>query len=330
MLDLENIIEVKNLVKKFKNITAVDNISFNVKRGEIFGFLGPNGAGKSTTINMICTLIRPTSGSIHLNGFDTASQKNKVRSCLGLVFQDNSLDEKLTAVENLNFHAMLYGIPKDIKYKRIFKVLEMVNLVKRKNDLVSTFSGGMKRRLEIARGLIHYPKMLFLDEPTLGLDPQARSKIWSYIMELKRNQNITIFLTTHYMEETENCDRIAIIDRGKIIALDSPENLKKQAGGEIMTVSSLNNHALKAFIESSYKVKAEILKGQSVKFEIKGRGSELIPQIIKNCPVEITAISARQPTLEDVFLGLTGREIRDETIDKKNAFIMRERMIKRR
>jgi len=225
----KNIIQVVNLTKKFNGFTAVDNISFQVKQGEIFAFLGPNGAGKTTTIKMLTTLLRPTSGKIRINGFDPLHQQNEVRQSLGIVFQDPSLDDELTAWENMTFHAALYAVPKDEKEKRMRGLLKTVDLWERRNDLVKKFSGGMKRRLEIARGLIHHPKILFLDEPTLGLDPQTRNKIWDYIKKLNQNHQTTVFFTTHYMEEAEKmAQRIAIIDRGRIIALDSLEELRNQ------------------------------------------------------------------------------------------------------
>jgi len=324
MLVSNNIIEVENLVKKFNKVKAVDNISFSVKAGEIFGFLGPNGAGKTTTINIICTLLAKTSGNVTLCGNDVSRDKNKIRNCIGLVFQDPSLDNRLTALENLNFHALLYNVPKKLIKKRCDEVLDMVDLSKRKNDLVMTFSGGMKRRLEIARGLIHYPKVLFLDEPTLGLDPQTRNKIWDYIIKLRKGQTITVFLTTHYMEETEICDRIAIIDKGKIIALDTPDNLKKIIGGDIITISSEDNSKLKRYTEELTNKKIEDEKDDEIKFEVKNSAS-FIPKFIKNSPVKILSISARKPTLNDVFLGLTGREIREETINSNDAFKLRMR-----
>lgn len=206
----KNVIRVKNLTKKFGKLIAVNNISFEVMEGEIFGFLGPNGAGKTTTINIICTLLNKTSGEVTLCKRDVSKQRNEIRNCIGLVFQDPTLDDRLTALENLHFHALLYNVPRSLIKERTTEVLEMVNLENRRNDIVRTFSGGMRRRLEIARGLIHHPRVLFLDEPTLGLDPQTRNKIWDYIIKLKESSNITIFLTTHYMDETEICDRIAI------------------------------------------------------------------------------------------------------------------------
>ena len=324
-----NIIEVKNLVKKFNNITAVNNISFSVKEGEIFGFLGPNGAGKTTTINIICTLLSLNSGDVTLCGYNVLKDKNKIRNCIGLVFQDPSLDDRLTAMENLNFHSLLYNVSRKLIKKRCEEVLEIVDLTNRKNDLIRTFSGGMRRRLEIARGLIHYPKILFLDEPTIGLDPQTRHKIWDYIIKLKKNQNITIFLTTHYIEESEICNRIAIIDRGEIIAFDTPEALKDMVGMDIITISSEDNNNLKFYIEKKLNKKVEIHEDDKIKFEVKN-SSNFIPDFIKNCPVKITSINARKPTLNDVFLNLTGREIREEYIDAKDNFKLKMRFRMRR
>jgi ABC-2 type transport system ATP-binding protein len=319
-----NIIEVKNLVKRFKKVTAVDDITFSVKEDEIFGFLGPNGAGKTTTINIICTLLSKTSGEVTLNGHDVTRERNEIRNCIGMVFQDPSLDDRLTALENLYFHGLLYNIPRREMKKRSEEVLEMVNLSDRKNSLVMTYSGGMKRRLEIARGLLHYPKILFLDEPTLGLDPQTRNKIWDYIIKLKKRKKITIFLTSHYMEETEICDRIAIIDEGKIIALDTPDNLKNIIGGDIITILSEDTIKLKDYIIETAGVEVHDAKEGKIRFEVKDSAS-FIPRFIKNSPVKILSISARKPTLNDVFLDLTGREIREEGASSKDQMRMRMR-----
>jgi ABC-2 type transport system ATP-binding protein len=224
-----NVIEVKNLVKKFDKIVAVDNISFEVQEGEIFAFLGPNGAGKTTTIKMLTTLLNPSSGEIRVNGFDPSKENAKVRQSFGIVFQDQSLDDELTALENMEFHGILYKVPKEIRKARIEQLLKIVELWERRKDLVKKFSGGMKRRLEIARGLIHHPKILFLDEPTLGLDPQTRTHIWNHIKDLSKNEKITVFFTTHYMEEAEKVtDKIAIIDYGKIVAKGTILELKNQ------------------------------------------------------------------------------------------------------
>lgn len=225
----KNIIEVKNLIRKFKDFVAVDNISFDVKQGEIFAFLGPNGAGKTTSIKMLTTLLRPTSGQILINGFDPVTNQHDARKSFGIVFQDPSLDDELTAYENLEFHGVLYGVPKTLRRKRIEELLKYVDLWDRQKSLVKTFSGGMKRRLEIARGLLHHPKIFFLDEPTLGLDPQTRNHIWSYIKKLNKDEGITVFFTTHYMDEAAKAaDKVAIIDHGKIIEAGTvPYLLKK-------------------------------------------------------------------------------------------------------
>ena len=222
------IIEVRELVKRFKSLTAVDNISFDVRKGEIFAFLGPNGAGKTTTIKILTTLLHPTSGEVKINGFSPITQQNEARHSFGIVFQDPSLDDELTAYENMEFHAVLYDVNPEVRKKRIPELLRLVELWDRKNDLVKTFSGGMKRRLEIARGLIHHPKILFLDEPSLGLDPQTRNFLWTYIQKMNRKEGMTVFMTTHYMEEAEKvADRIAIIDHGRIISIGHASKLKK-------------------------------------------------------------------------------------------------------
>jgi len=229
-MDSENIISVKNLVKEFPGkIKAVDDISFSVKKGEMFAFLGPNGAGKTTTIKMLTTLLNPTSGEIEINGFDPINQKSESRKSFGIVFQDPSLDNELTALENLQFHSALYSVPKKLAEERIAYLLNLVDLEEKKNDFVKTFSGGMKRRLEIARGLIHHPAILFLDEPTLGLDPQTRNLIWQHLKELNKKEKMTVFFTTHYMQEVENtASRIAIIDRGKILSQGTLKEIKSQ------------------------------------------------------------------------------------------------------
>lgn len=232
---------VENLTKKFGDFTAVDNINFEVDRGEIFAFLGPNGAGKSTTIKMLTTLLHPTSGKMLINGVDPVTHQNQARAAFGIVFQDPSLDEELTAYENMEFHGVLYNVPKDIRHERITELLEIVDLSDRRNHIVKTFSGGMRRRLEIARGLLHHPSIFFLDEPTVGLDPQTRNQMWKYVMDLNKKENITIFLTTHYMEEAEKvAQRIAVIDHGKIIAQGTVDSLKKQTKAESLEDAFLN------------------------------------------------------------------------------------------
>ncbi len=319
-----NIIEVKNLTKKFNGLTAVDHISFEVKRGEIFGFLGPNGAGKSTTINMLSTLLTPTEGSATINNFDVLSERDSVRKSIGLVFQDPSLDDRLTAEENLRFHARLYGAPRAEYKKRMEEVLRLVDLWERKESIVKTFSGGMKRRLEIARGLIHYPQVLFLDEPTLGLDPQTRAHLWAYILKLKLEKQMTIFMTTHYMNEAEYCDRIAIIDYGKIVALDTPANLKKQVGGDVIRMKSNNKQGLKKEIEERYKKEIKEEDG-TLQLEVAD-GEKFLPQLFNELNTKIDAVELRKTTLDDVFLSLTGRTIREEEASSKDRMRQHLRM----
>jgi ABC-2 type transport system ATP-binding protein len=306
----ENIIQVENLVKKFGQLIAVDHISFNVNQGEIFGFLGPNGAGKTTTINILCTLARPTSGQATLNGFDVVRQQSQVRHSIGLVFQDSSLDDRLTGMHNLRFHAMVYNVPVSVREQRIEQVLKMVDLWDKRNKIVRTYSGGMKRRLELARGLLHYPKVLFLDEPTLGLDPQTRNHIWEYVLELQKREGTTVFLTTHYMDEAEKATRIAIIDRGKLVAMDTPAKLKRMIGKDIITVRTDDNSRAAAEIKLRYQVEVR-QDGDQLTFPVDN-GEEFLPVFIKESGIKVASISLRRPTLEDVFLKLTGREIREE------------------
>jgi len=311
-----NIIEVKGLTKKYGDLTAVNGISFSVKKGEIFGFLGPNGAGKSTTISMLSTLITVTAGAAKINNFDVTGQTDDVRRSIGLVFQDPSLDDRLTAQENLTFHARLYGLAKKNYAGRVKEVLELVELWERRNNLVRSFSGGMKRRLEIARGLIHFPKLLFLDEPTLGLDPQTRAHIWEYILKLRESQQMTIFMTTHYMNEAEYCDRIAIIDQGEIISLDTPEKLKKKVGGDIVQLQSADKDKLKAELKKRYRFKVKE-EGEKLSIEVPD-GEKFLPRLFNELDTRIDAIELRKPTLEDVFLKMTGRKIREEEASAKD------------
>ncbi len=303
-------IEVDNVRKLFDEILAVDGVSFKVHEGEVFGFLGPNGAGKTTTINILCTLMQPTSGRAVLNGYDVVKSPHDVRSSIGIVFQDPSLDERLSAKENLNFHALVYNIPKEKREERIKKVLDLIDLTPRQNDIVRTFSGGMKRRLEIGRGLLHFPKVLFLDEPTLGLDPQTRHHIWDYLNELREKERITIFLTTHYMDEAENCDRVAIIDQGKIIALDTPDELKKSIGGDTIKLKTKDNIKVAKEIESRFKLQVIIDDGTI--FIKTDDGESMLPRLISDQSIPVVSVSVHRPTLEDVFLHLTGRKIREE------------------
>ncbi|RKL68265.1 ABC transporter ATP-binding protein [Salipaludibacillus neizhouensis] len=305
---MDNMIEVKNLTKTYKKVDAVKGINFDVKEGEIFGFLGPNGAGKSTTINMICTMLAPSQGSISINGFDVQKEKNKVRESIGIIFQENTLDEKLTAMENLMLHCRFYKVPKNKRVARIQEVLEIVDLVDEKKQRVETFSGGMKRRLEIARGLLHYPKVLFLDEPTVGLDPQTRAHLWEYILKLKEKEGITMFLTTHYLDEAEISDRIAIMDKGEIIAIDTPLKLKDELGGDIIELSTEDN--VKALQEIEEKVKDAEVTVHEDTIHLKVASSDaFISSFIKTLEIPITKLNIRKPTLNDVFLAFTGRDI---------------------
>jgi len=319
-----DIIRVENLTKKFKNFTAVDNINFTVRPGEIFGFLGPNGAGKSTTISLLTTLLQPTGGRAWVKSFDVVSDRDAVRQNIGLVFQDPSLDERLTAEENLRFHARLYRVPAAAYPARLEEVLRLVDLWDRQKNLVKTFSGGMKRRLEIARGLIHYPAVLFLDEPTLGLDPQTRANLWDYILKLKREKNMTIFMTTHYLNEAEYCDRIAIIDRGRITALDTPANLKKALGGDVITLQSVQAARLIAEIREKFQLAAEEKNGE-ILLKITA-GEKFLPRLLARLHTEISAVTLRKPTLDDVFLNLTGRQIREENASPKDRLRAHNRM----
>src|SRR5271154_6123955 len=254
-------VAVEGLVKRYGELEAVKGIDFAVAPGETFGFLGPNGAGKSTTISMLCTLVTPSGGSARVAGHDVVRERDEVRRNIGLVFQDTTLDGYLTAEQNLRLHAELYGMPRSAVGDRLQQVMEMVGLWERRSSLVGTFSGGMKRRLEIARGLLHSPRVLFLDEPTVGLDPQTRSSIWGYIRELKTREDITIFLTTHYMDEAEHCDRIAIIDHGKIIVLDTPEALKASVGKDRVQIKTDDEDAAIAALAERFGIEAVLVEG---------------------------------------------------------------------
>ncbi|HET6363801.1 MAG TPA: ATP-binding cassette domain-containing protein [Nitrospirota bacterium] len=306
------IINVRNLSKQFKSVHAVDGISFSVSEGEVFGFLGPNGAGKTTTINILCTLLSATGGSAEIAGHDCAKNSDEVRTAIGLIFQDTTLDTGLTAYENLKFHAYLYNLDRKLTERRIDEMLAVVELQNRKHDLIKNFSGGMKRRLEIARGLLHYPRVLFLDEPTLGLDPQTRNTIWDFINTLRKKEKITVFMTTHYMEEAENCDRIAIMDHGKIIALDTPARLKEMVHGDIIHLATADNQLALQEIQKTFGITAQTENG-GLSLEAE-RGDEFIPKLIHSLTVETLSVGLKKPTLNDVFLRLTGRTIRDEVL----------------
>jgi ABC-2 type transport system ATP-binding protein len=302
-------ISVRGLAKRYGVIEAVRAIDFEVPQGETFGFLGPNGAGKTTTINMLCTLARPTAGSATVAGHDVATARDEVRRSIGLVFQDTTLDGYLTADRNLRFHAELYGVPRSEIGPRAKEVLELVGLWDRRASRVQTFSGGMMRRLEIARGLLHSPRVLFLDEPTIGLDPQTRSSIWTYIDELKNRDDITIFLTTHYMDEAEHCDRIAIIDDGNIVALDTPQALKASVAEDRVQIRTPDDAAAIAALRERFGIEAEIHEG-AVTFSVAS-GEQFVPRLFAELGVAISSVSVAKPTLDDVFMSYTGRTIRD-------------------
>lgn len=308
-----DVIEASNLVKRFGELEAVKGVSFSVKEGEIFGFLGPNGAGKTTTINILCTLLKPTDGQAKVNGYDVIKERSQVRQSIGLVFQEPALDDYLTAEQNLRFHGYAYGIPKNVLEPRLKELLEMMELWDRRKGKINTYSGGMKRRLEIARGLLHHPRVLFLDEPTLGLDPQTRRRIWDYIHDLRKRENLAIFMTTHYMDEAENCDRIAIIDYGRTVALDTLEKLKDGVGGDVISIKTEDDEEAVRLLEGQYKFKPGIENG-IISFTVP-HGEEFLPKFVSGFPLRLLSIGLRRPTLEDVFLKLTGRNIREQEVD---------------
>jgi ABC-2 type transport system ATP-binding protein len=309
----DSAIAVRELSKSFGEIQAVRGVDFDVSVGEVFGFLGPNGAGKSTTINMLCTLLKPTSGSAKVAGFDVVTQRDDVRRHIGLVFQDPTLDNYLTGAQNLRMHAELYGVERKLVDPRMEQVLRMVGLWERKDTVVGTYSGGMRRRLEIARGLMHSPRVLFLDEPTIGLDPQTRRSIWTYIRELKEREEITIFMTTHYMDEAEWCDRIAIMDNGEIVALDAPETLKETVGTDRVTIHTDDNEAAIAALAERFDLDARVSEG-AVVFGVPS-GEEFVPRLFAELELPIKSVSVSRPTLDDVFMSYTGTTIRDAEED---------------
>jgi ABC-2 type transport system ATP-binding protein len=320
-------ISVTGLTKSYDEIEAVRGIDFEVARGETFGFLGPNGAGKSTTISMLCTLARPTGGSARVAGMDVVTERDSVRRSIGLVFQDTTLDNYLTAEQNLHLHAELYGMPRESIAPRMQTVLEMLQLWERRESLVGTFSGGMKRRLEIARGLLHSPRVLFLDEPTIGLDPQTRSSIWSYITKLEDEQDVTIFLTTHYMDEAEYCDRIAIIDRGKIVALDTPEALKASVGKDRVQITTDDDEAAIKALGERFGIEAQIAEGE-VTFGVES-GEKFVPRLFTELGQPILSVSVSRPSLDDVFMSYTGSTIRDAEAGSTDMMRNMARMMSR-
>jgi len=322
---MSSVIQVDGLAKRFDAVEAVKGIQFEVKTGEVFGFLGPNGAGKTTTIKMLCTLLAPTAGTATLAGHYIVREAGQVRRSIGIIFQDPSLDERLTAAENLRLHAVAYRVPRSGRVERIDEVLSFVELLDRKNDVVRTFSGGMKRRLEIARGLLHRPPVLFLDEPTIGLDPQTRRKTWEVLRMLREKYGTTLFLTTHYMDEAEYCDRIAIIDHGQIVALDTPAALKRRVGNDLVQVRSDRPDEVIALLKETYEI-AATRTSEGVSFGVED-GEAFIVKLLTQHRLPLNGIGVHRPTLDDVFMALTGHQIRDEAA---SGGLMRAVMMRRR
>ena len=309
-------IETHQLTKTYNSLKAVDTLDIAVESGEIFGLLGPNGAGKTTAISMLCTILKPTSGTATVNGFDIVREANKVRKSIGIVFQEPSVDDRLTGRENLYMHANLYGVPASEQKERINRILKLVELEDRADDLLRTYSGGMRRRLELGRGLIHYPKVLFLDEPTVGLDPQTRDHIWKYIKELKEAHDITVVLTTHYMDEADRLsDRIAIMDHGKIVVLDSPSKLKETLEGDVITVRANNIQTLSELVNKWLGLNQTHIVDDALEITVRN-GKAVMPRIMELATqnnVYVESLLLRQPNLEDVFLHYTGKSIRQDT-----------------
>ncbi len=307
-------VEVDGLTRRYGTLEAVRSVSFAVAAGELFGFLGPNGAGKTTTIKMLATLLRPTAGRAFIAGYDVVREALAVRQAIGIIFQDGSLDDRLTAEENLFIHALLYDLDRAQFARRAREVLEMVDLADRRTGSVRTFSGGMRRRLEIARGLMHSPRVLFLDEPTVGLDPQTRNAIWQHVRQLRERDDVTVFMTTHYLEEAEHCDRIAIIDHGVIVALGTPEELKRRVGGDVIAVGVNGEPGLGEAFAARYGVEVMATE-DGLRFEVAD-GASFVPRLTADFPGKILSVAVHRPTLDDVFLKLTGRAIRDEELTK--------------
>jgi len=306
----EYAIEVKNLTKRFSHLTAVDKVSFNVKKSEIFGFLGPNGAGKTTTVNMLCTLVKPTSGDAIVNDFSVNTHSLEVRRSIGIVFQELTLDNHLTVKENIFLHAKLYGLNNAMFNKKLYQIAKLLDLENSLDLPVGDLSGGTKRRIEIARVLIHEPKILFLDEPTVGLDAQTRNKIWDYLLKARKEIGVTIFLTTQYINEAEICDRIGIIDHGEIVALDTPDNLKNIVNRDTIEIQTKDN--LKSIDQIKLKFPDVSLRLIGKNIIIKAeKGETFLPKVLEVITEEIISINLKKPSLEDAFLKLTGRQIRD-------------------
>lgn len=309
-------IQTHNLAKQYGNFRAVDNLNISVETGEIFGLLGPNGAGKTTTISMLCTILKPTSGTATINGYDLIKEPHKVRQSIGIVFQDPSIDDRLTARENLIMHANLYGVPASEQRDRVNRILKLVELEDRADDLLRTYSGGMRRRLELGRGLIHYPQVLFLDEPTVGLDPQTRDHIWKYIKELKEVHDTTVVLTTHYMDEADRLsDRIAIMDHGKIVVLDTPPKLKETLEGDLVMVRANPVEKLAHLVSKWLGLNKTRIQNGVLEITVQN-GKAALPRIMELATqnsIYVESLVSREPNLEDVFLHYTGRSIREDS-----------------
>jgi ABC-2 type transport system ATP-binding protein len=313
---MNHVIETHQLTKAYGSLKAVDSLDITVDSGEIFGLLGPNGAGKTTTVSMLCTILKPTSGTATVNGFDIVKESHKVRKSIGIVFQDPSVDDRLTGRENLFMHANLYGVPASEQKERINRILKLIELEDRADSLLRTYSGGMRRRLELGRGLIHYPKVLFLDEPTVGLDPQTRDHIWKYIKELKEAHDITVVLTTHYMDEADRLsDRIAIMDHGKIVVMDPPSKLKETLEGDVITVKANNIQLLSELVNKWLGLNQTHIVDGGLEITVRS-GKAVMPRIMELATqngIYVESLLLREPNLEDVFLHYTGRTIREDT-----------------
>jgi ABC-2 type transport system ATP-binding protein len=303
-------VEISNLTKRYGELVAVDQLELRINEGEIFGLLGPNGAGKTTTLSMLATLLKPTSGTASVNGYDIVQKSADVRRSIGIVFQDPSSDDILTGRENLYLHALMFGVPKNEREQRIQHVLKLVDLQDRANDIVKKYSGGMRRRLELARGLLHNPRVMFLDEPTLGLDPQTREHIWEYVENLVKTEKVTVIITTHYMDEADRlCNRVAIIDHGRVVALDTPSALKSKVGGEVIRLRT-RSPRLDEIKQLDYVLSVN-QSGSTLLLTVKDASAHL--QEILRLVGDVASVEVRSPTLNDVFLNYTGREIREES-----------------
>jgi ABC-2 type transport system ATP-binding protein len=320
---MSHVIETHKLTKTYGALQAVDKLDVTVESGEIFGLLGPNGAGKTTVISMLCTILKPTSGTASVNGFDIVKEANKVRKSIGIVFQDPSIDDRLTGRENLYMHANLYGVPASEQKERINRILKLIELEDRADDLLRTYSGGMRRRLELGRGLIHYPKVLFLDEPTVGLDPQTRDHIWKYIKDLKEAHDITVVLTTHYMDEADRLsDRIAIMDHGKIVISDSPSKLKDTLEGDVVVIRANNVDGLSELVTKWLGFDKKKIVDGALEVTVRN-GKAVMPRIMELATqnnIYVESLLLREPNLEDVFLHYTGRTIRQDTTKELHGF----------